>query len=323
MERVIPTSALPDDPALPGLATIRSKGLDAAIPALGLGSEPVELKLCGYSAGERATLDARIGARRLAVKIYAQDPAPEAQLYLAIAAAGLAGGAGPRVPTLLAWDREVRVLVISWLEGRAANELIREGQGTRAGQLAASWLKSAVVSGVTLGPAIGATDVLRKARKWVDVLAGADAGVGSSAASLFATLEWTRPPDGAPYLLHGTYYARHILDLGDGPGVIDWQRFGQGPVELDAGVFLATVTRHALLNDATSGHATQALDAFLACTGWLDQNALAWHWAAALLHLAQRQCKQPLEPGGNRTVRARALLDEGARIIEALSLRRA
>src|SRR5437870_8645285 len=75
-----PTADLPDDPRLPGLMAIRDSGLARAIPALGLeqGRGGVELVLCGYHPGARATLDARVGQRRFAVKTFADDPAPEA-----------------------------------------------------------------------------------------------------------------------------------------------------------------------------------------------------------------------------------------------------
>src|SRR2546422_5410579 len=72
-----PTADLPDDPRLPGLMAIRDSGLARAIPALGLeqGGGGVELVLCGYHPGARATLDARVGQRRFAVKTFADDPA--------------------------------------------------------------------------------------------------------------------------------------------------------------------------------------------------------------------------------------------------------
>src|SRR3989441_4493011 len=110
-----PTADLPDDPRLPGLMAIRDRGLARAIPALGLeqGGGGVELVLCGYHPGARATLDARVGQRRFAVKTFADDPAPEAALYQALGAAGLAGDSGARVPPLLAWDHDLRVLVRS------------------------------------------------------------------------------------------------------------------------------------------------------------------------------------------------------------------
>src|SRR5438067_9776736 len=94
--RMRPTAALPDDPRLPGLMAIRDSGLARAIPALGLeqGGGGVELVLCGYHPGARATLDARVGQRRFAVKTFADDPTPEAALYQALGAAGLAGEIG-------------------------------------------------------------------------------------------------------------------------------------------------------------------------------------------------------------------------------------
>src|SRR5439155_1130318 len=81
---------------LPGLMAIRDSGLARAIPALALeqGGVGAELVLCGYHPGARATLDARVGQRRFAIKTFADDPAPEAALYQALGAAGLAGGSG-------------------------------------------------------------------------------------------------------------------------------------------------------------------------------------------------------------------------------------
>src|SRR5439155_952599 len=80
-------------------------------------------------------------------------------------------------------------------------------------------------------------------------LGTADLSVGAAARTLAEALARTEPrDDGSAGLVHGTLYARHILDAGDGPGVIDWHRFGQGPVELDAGMFLATLSRLRLLH---------------------------------------------------------------------------
>src|SRR3989442_15409404 len=129
-----PTTALPDDPRLPGLMAIRDSGLARAIPALGLeqGGGGLELELCGYHPGARATLEARVGRRRFAVKAFADDPAPEAALYQTVGAAGLAGDSGARAPPLLARDHGLRVLGIACLAGRTTHQLIKPGQGQRA-----------------------------------------------------------------------------------------------------------------------------------------------------------------------------------------------
>src|SRR5436853_146583 len=227
-----PTAALPHDPRLPGLVATRCSGLARAIPALGLPQEGggVELVLCGYHPGARATLDARVGQRRFAVKTFADDPAPEAALYQALGAAGLAGDSGARVPPLLAWDHDLRVLVIGWLEGPTTHELVKQGQGRRAGELAAQWV----------------------------------------------------------------------------------QRTVSLPVELDAGMFLATLSRLRLLHQAHAGEATLAEQAFLEGTrGMLDERALAWHRAAALLQLTERL---PIAGRGDWRARAHALLAEAMRL---------
>ena len=47
------------------------------------------------------------------------------------------------------------------------------------------------------------------------------------------------PPPGYTDLRHGGFYLSHVFDLVDGPGVIDWDTFRQGPVEVDAGMLCA------------------------------------------------------------------------------------
>lgn len=188
-----PRSALPDDPALPVLAAIRAVGLARAIPSLGLGDDTVELVLRGYTPGERATFEARVGSRRFAVKAYASDPAPEAALYGALRAAGLADQSGVRVPPLLAWEEGLRVLVIGWLDGPTASHLVRHGEGRRAGELAARWVRRAVELPVTLGPPLGAAEMLHQARTWVAEMSRADPVLGGAASVVAGMLALTAP----------------------------------------------------------------------------------------------------------------------------------
>ena len=319
---------LPDDPTLPALAEIRAASSAGTILAPGLGDCPIEFILRGYTPGSRATLEARAGDLRVAVKVYADDPAPEAELYESLASAGLAGDSGVRVPPLLAWERGLRVLIIGWLEGPTAHELVKGGQGARAGELAAAWLRRAASLPVRLGPPFGAARVLEMAETWVATLASADAALGSDAAALAGRLARTQPKEHAPRLVHGTMYARHVLDLGDGPGVIDWQRFGQGPLELDAGIFLATVSRLALRHEPLAGEVARAEEALRAGTrNVLDERALAWYQSVTLLRLAAK----PVGSAGEKRLlasgkpdlrnlalsRAQALLDQAARLAAA------
>src|SRR6059036_2534202 len=119
---------LPDDRALPALQTIRTLGLTGAMPSLRLGDGPVGLRIRNYVPGSRATFEAHVGDRRFAVKLYAHDPAPEAEAYQRLAHEGLAQDSGARVPQLLAYERDLRILVLSWLEGPSASRLIREAR---------------------------------------------------------------------------------------------------------------------------------------------------------------------------------------------------
>jgi len=317
-----PSTDLPDDAALPGIVAMRALGVTRTLGlarellASRLDDAPVSMQLVGYSPGERATLEVRVAQRRLAVKAYAEDPTPEVVLYQALAAAGLAGDSGVRVPPLLAWDRDLRVLVIGWLEGATVHELVKQGRGQRAGELAAQWLRCAASLPVRLGLPHGAARILNGTREWVAQLREADPTLGDAATRLAATLARAQPREDAPRLVHGTFYARHVLDLGDGPGVIDWQRFGQGPLELDAGMFLATVWRLGLDHEALAGEATRALTALLEGTrGLLDKRALAWHRAAALLRLAGKVYVVKRRKTG-WLARAHALLAEAARLAE-------
>src|SRR5438309_236467 len=168
------TGRLPEDPALPALEAIRIKGLARAIPGLELDNDPVELRLCNYVAGSRATFEARVGDRRFAVKAYAEDPAPEAQLYRRLSRMGLAGDFGARVPKLIMTSRELKVLVMSWLEGRPLSYLIRRGLGERAGQLAASWLWHASRRRIRIGPPCGSGRMLYQAGVSSGVLGASD-----------------------------------------------------------------------------------------------------------------------------------------------------
>jgi len=286
-------SELPDDPALPGLRKIRTGGLARVM------SEP-ELELAAlwmhnYVPGSRATLEARVADRRFIIKIYADDPSAEAEVYRQLAVLGLASDFGPRVPRLLSWDRDQKILVLSWLEGPSASQLVKDGKGRRAGELAVAWLRAASGGDVRFGPPRGCGHLLYQVGVSVGALTAADPLLGVTAKRTAKVLVRTQPGEGIPHLVHGTLYARHILDMGDGPGVIDWQQFGQGPLEVDAGMFLATISRAALRHQEVAEEATRAMEAFLEGTrGFVDLNSLEWYWAVSLLHLAASGLKTGL-----------------------------
>ncbi len=311
------TTTMPEDAALPGLVAICAMGLAAVMPELGLEGVPVELLLCGYTRGKRAALEVRTAHRHFAVKAYANDLSREVALYQALAAE-LGGDSGAHVPPLLAWNRELRLEVIGWLDGPTAQTLVERGQGRRAGELAVRWLHCAASLAVKLGPALGAAQVLERSSRWAAKLGAADPALGNLGVSLARILERTQPKAREPHLLHGALYARHLLDLGDGPGLIDWDGFGQGPLEFDAGVFLATIWIFGVRKPLLAEEAARAAKAFLSGTaGWLDEQALAWYWAAALLHLAERGAKPTARRPDEWKQRAQTVLEEAARLATA------
>jgi len=298
---------LPDDPALPALTAIAKSGVRAALPFLDLGRGEVQLNMRGYTEGKRMTLELRSADRRMAVKAHSGHPDLEVELYTALAG----GSAGVHVPHLLGWDRDLRVFALEWLEGPTLLALIHRGEGKRAGEFAAAWLRAAAAIPVRFGPHHGVDSLLAKAYKWADHLGAADASLGKTASAVARRLVATQPVERAIRLVHGSLYDRHILDLGDGPGLIDWDCFGQGSAELDAAVFLCVVWRSGLRPERQRASA-EAIAAFRARTaGLLDDGALAWHQAVMMLRLAHKKIRRSVD---SAVAAARPFLDEAARL---------
>ena len=150
------------------------------------------------------------------------------------------------------------------------------------------------------------------------VLGASDRLLGADAKEATKKLIRRQPAEKSRQLVHGTLYARHILDLGDGPGVIDWQQFGQGPVEVDAGMFLATISRLAFRHPDVADEAARAEETFMARTrGLVDVRIVNWYRAAGLLHLAGSGLKTGLRRSVP-TPEAHALVAEASRRAELL-----
>jgi len=311
------TLTLPQDSALPALGRLLAVGLAAVLPALGIdndGSRSLnpeerryELRLRAHKPGRHATLEARTADRHLAVLVYAKRPELEVELYPALAAEGLTSGSGARVPGLLTWDPELRLLALEWLEGPTVSDLLKRGEGERAGALAAAWIERAASIFIPLGKRYDAGRLLEHADKWTSALAEAGPDLGAAAAQLTDRLRRTAPRGGTCRLVHGAFHDRNIVDLGDGPGVIDWHQFGQGPAEIEGGMFLASLSR-AAMKKGRAAEAERAEAVFLERTGpLLDRRALAWHRAAALLSRTRRMLTHRR---GDWDDRARALLEK-------------
>jgi Phosphotransferase enzyme family len=318
LEPWLSVGELSQDPALPALGAFRSVGLAAALPGLALTHDkPVEVRLCNYVVGSRATFEVRTGDRRFALKLYAEDPSREVELYRRLARAGFARDYGARVPRLLVSDARLQVLVLTWFEGPTASSLIRDGKGALAGRLAATWLWHVSRKRLRFGPPRGRAHMLYKAGRSVGALGAVQPALGVAARKVANTLLETKLAERPPNLVHGTFYARHIFDLGDVPGVIDWHYYGLGPVEIDGGMFLATLSRQALRHESAAAEVERAKESFLdRVRNLVDFRALEWYWAAGLLHLAATG----LKTARTRDVpaEASAVIDEAARHAQAV-----
>lgn len=278
-------SRLPDDPAIPLLAAITRQGLDPVLSRLGI-SGVLQVDLLAHTVGYRCTLRVQTRAAHLVIKGYAHDPRGLIDLLQGFQREGLASGKGPTVPPLEGASESHRCLVTGWLDGPSATNLIREGHGQRAGQLAGAWLRRTADIPLVVGSPYASEAVLVEARGWVAQVGAADGELGHQASACFDQLAAEPPTCGSSGVRHGSYVPRHVLELSDGPGVIDWDSFRAGALEVDAGLFLAACSQMATW-PSLAASAAQAADAFRATLGGIvDPARLRWYQAAGMLRLS-------------------------------------
>src|SRR5262245_26461756 len=119
----------------------------------------------------------------------------------------------------------------------------------------------------------------------------------------------------ASHVVNGRLYVRHVLDLGDATGVIDWDRFGQGPLEVDAGMFLATVWRSGQHRGRTAQAAAAESEFLARIDDLVNERRLAWHRAAALLKLTHHLMARR---DGDWLARGLGLLREASMAVDAI-----
>jgi aminoglycoside phosphotransferase (APT) family kinase protein len=167
-------------------------------------------------------------------------------------------------------------------------QLIERGEADRAGRLAAQWLRAACEPGITLGDAYDPPHVLENVHRYVCKIGSAAAELGIRAGAVRDRLAANIPLPGRADLRHGALYLNHVFDLGNGPGVIDWDKFRQGPVEVDAGM-LCAAARCEMHQPKHERAAQRAVAVFLEeVDDLVDPARLRWYRTAALLQLASR-----------------------------------
>jgi hypothetical protein len=303
---------LPTDADIPAL---RPGGLEAAMQAAGLDGAVVELELLKYHPRSRCTFRLVAAGRELAFKAYADDPEPLAALLDRLGARGLASGKPPTAAPLVAFDPELRVVVTGWLEGPTTKALIAAGAGVRAGELAAAWLHETAVLELDVGAHYGPAELLADTVQRVELLTASDPALGALASAALGALAAEPPSDERTGVRHPSFKPSSILDLGAGPGLIDWDGFTQGAPEHEAGMYLASLTRMAAGRRASAGETDAAARAFRsAVADLLDETAMDWYEAAALVKLAARLSRRRPDRWWERSQRlltkAQALLAE-------------
>jgi len=281
-------SALLEDPALPALASGRHDALAAALARVGLpGARTVAL--LKHHPGSRCTLAIAAGTDRYVVKLFADAATVLAlsAVHHVLAGAGLASGRGPTVPRLVGVDTDAALLVTEMYAAPPTTALVERGESDRAGRLAAQWLRAAATPGLTLGDPYDPPHALEDVHSYVCTIGTAAGELGGRAGAVRDRLAADIPPSGYSDLRHGSFYLSHVFDLGDGPGVIDWDTFRQGPVEVDAGMLCAMAARWAVHRPNHAGAAQRAVAVFLdEVHDLLDPARLRWYRAAALLKFA-------------------------------------
>jgi hypothetical protein len=170
---------------------------------------------------------------------------------------------------------------------RAGGARRRQRSGDRAGELAASWLRTAPSIRVEVGPLFGHAAVLDDVRRSVRAIDDRDRDLGRQAREVASTISADPPLESDPIVSNGSFRAEHVLDLGDRPGVIDWDACRRAPAELDARIFLAGLSSPEERPE-TNAQAEAARAVFrYGLTGVVDDRALPWYRAAALLRLAK------------------------------------
>jgi len=146
------------------------------------------------------------------------------------------------------------------LEIRLDEDLLEFDSGDLAGQ----WLDAAASVGTDGLERYGPQQMLPDLANWCAVISAADPALGAHAAELVRGLRDDPPSGRTQGLLQLSFSVNHLVDLGDGPGVLDWDGPRHGPLELGAGAFLATLVRLASQHPELSSDTAAAAAAPLA-----------------------------------------------------------
>jgi hypothetical protein len=309
---------VPGDPRIPALEALSTEGASSLLSRAGFPADAVGISVLKHHRGARCALRIETSRGPVVLKAFHRDPAPLIEVMDALDKEGLASGRPPTAAPLLGFDTSLRFLVIAWLDGpRARDMLDGDGTGERVGELGAMWLRRASTSGIKMGDRWGPERMGDEIARWVRLLDEADGELGSKAKNVQKQLSAIRTSQDRYLLCHGSFSPSHVFDMGEGPGLIDWDSFCLAPLELDGGRFLANLSRLVVGGSSANVEADRAVQAFRAGIADLaDHKSLEWHRAAMQLkvamHLAKRRSSRWEE-------RAGLIMDDAGRALDALA----
>lgn len=303
-------AALPRDPALPALSLFGDGAGTGQLRMLGIRGTVVARIPLGYHPGRRCTLRLVTDEAAYIVKVFARRAE---RVHTVLTALADAGFAGVRVPRVLGFDPDVQVLVTDAFPPTTLEDLVAQGQGTRAGTLAAAWITATQSAGLRLGRPIDPLESIAKYGRRADSFHDRDL-----ADRLHRVLSLLAPrlPAAAEghVLVHGSFKLEHLHDCGDSIGPIDWDGYRQGPPEYDAATFLATAAGIAAGHPEWAGAIAEARTAFLdRCGGGLDPSVLRTFEILALAKVIGQAGQVP----GAAPDRAASLLSQAEALLEA------
>lgn len=283
---------------------------------VGLPARDAKVRLLKHHPGSRCTLRLELDGEPMALKVYADDPSPLADLLHRFELVGLATGRGPTAPPLLGFDRALCFIVTGWLHGPSGKELISSGAGERTAALALGWLQAIAGISIELGERYGPVEILDVTGQRMRRIAVADAALGSLASLHYEWLGSEPPADAPTQVRHASFKPSSMIDVG-GPGLIDWDGFRQGALEFEAAGFLSalsrrTQSRHVSLEEMDElRHADRAFREGI--SGQVDERALRWYLVADLIKHAGRLARRRPKDWQKR---AHAILLEATTVLE-------
>ena len=307
---------VPLDPEIPALVAMHEQGLERLLARAGVDGGGAGVRLLKHHLGLRCTFELAAPDRRMALKLYADDPSPLVALLRRFEGEGLATGRPPTASPLLAWDRPLRFVVTGWLTGPSGSELIEGRDGERAAELALAWLRAAAGVFIELGEEFGARTLLRVTERRAQRIRTTEPELGMLASRCYEELEASPPQDVGRNVRHSSFKPSSLIDVG-GPGVIDWDDYRQGVLEYEAGTFLAALARmsHSARASAEDIEELRRTERVFrdGLDGLADPRTLGWYTAADLVKHADRRVRH--RPSGWRDV-AEGLLRDALQALE-------